>query len=172
MVDKKLLDHIQNLDDKQACFIVEKLTGEIYSNMLNAPGFREIAQDIDKTTLAAGNPLNLQNKEKWQDQQLSLEDSGPVARSILEAMASEEELEPLVKLATEEFVDTTLDLGILTLGAAISLIFIVISSDIELNINWKSGKFSLKKRGLSPKAQERIIKKFTFLGKLPFFKSG
>ena len=70
--------------------------------------------EIDDITEAIGNPLSLQKVDKWYDNELSLENSGPLARSILEAMASHEDLEPVVKKATDELVDETLDLGILT----------------------------------------------------------
>lgn len=166
MVSNKLLAKIQTLDDKQACFIVENLSAGIYSNMPNAPKIEIIADAMDKVTLDAGIPLSLQKKEKWEDQELSLDDSGSIARSILELMASQEEFEPLVRSAMDEYVDETLDLGILALGTAISLTYIAISSDIDFTFNWRGISLKIKKAGLSAKEQIQAIKNLSWLGKL------
>lgn len=166
MVHEELLERIRNLDDKQACFIVEQMTGEIYSGISKAPGFSEIAKEIDDITEAIGNPLSLQTVDKWYDNELSLENSGPLARSILEAMASHEDLEPIVKKATDELVDETLDLGILTMGAAISIVYLVVSSGIHIDFEWRGLKVKIRKSGLTRKAQEKLLGKSSILSRI------
>jgi hypothetical protein len=173
MVGDELLGKIGNLDDKQACFIVEQMTGEIYSEISKAPEsseiakeFIEIAKEIDDITETIDNPLSLQTIDKWYDNELSLENSGPLARSILEAMASHEDLEPMVKKAIDELVDETLDLGILTMGAAISLVYLVASSSIHIDFKWRGLKVKIRKSGLTRKAQEKLLGKTSILSKI------
>jgi hypothetical protein len=151
----EVIARILQLSDKQACYIAKSLTQDVFSNLAEAPTFDQISSQIDSLASTAGVQLTLSGTPDWYTTNLSSDESGATARLLLEQLAMQPGLEDVVDQAIDRYVDESLDLGIITIGVAIALVYLAISGDISVDLGW----IKFKKKGLTGSQQKEVVVK-------------
>ncbi len=155
---------LNDVNPKQACHILQTLYVE-----MDLPSMEVISAEIETFAKKNNLEINLTNNQDELKSVFSDDDSGEIAQMIFEIYNADEEAKEFMEKAVEEIPPTeTQDLGILTIPAAFSLMYVAITS--EINIKW--GPISIKKKGFSEESQvkainflNRALKVLTWLGK-------
>jgi hypothetical protein len=165
MVDDSVQKRIESLSPKKSRYIIKMLTQEI----ARAFGVTQTADDfvpqLNELTKAAGLETRVVEGSNWASIELSSDASGAVARSLLIALSDQPGGDSLVDEAIGRYQDTSLDLGVLSIGVSAAFLFLVVASEIEIDLDW----FKLKKKGLSSKQQAGVAKEVlpSLFGGLP-----
>jgi len=150
-----LIDRIHTLTDKQACYIAKSITQEIFTQLPSAPSFDELGTQMKNLASDASIKFDLNATPEWYATEISAEISGQIARLLLETLATQSELVDLVDQAIDRYEDESLDLGIISVGVAVALVYVAISGNVEVDLGW----FKFKKRGLNSKQQKEVVEK-------------
>lgn len=140
---------VDALDDKQAIYVVQKLSQAIFSRV-KPPSYDEITATLDQAAANAGVALELPQ----QNQMLQAGDAGATARAVLRAWAADPALSPVVGEAVQQFKTARQDLGVLSVPLALGLTYVLLSMDLDLDL----GFVKIKKKGLTSKQQTEVVK--------------
>jgi hypothetical protein len=150
-----VVERVRTLTDKQACYIAKAITQDVFANLKSPPSYEQMAKDVEPVALQAGVDLNLTGRSEWYAVEMESELSGPEARKLLEVLATETGLEEIIDQAMDRYTDKALDLGIISVGVAIALVYVAISSEIELDLGW----IKIRKKGLNSEQQKEVAVK-------------
>jgi hypothetical protein len=151
---KELEARIDALDDKNAIYVVQRLTAAVFQNR-QAPTFHTMAEAIDQVRLPAVKEPRIADHEEWSKVTLKAGEGGQVARAVLKGWAQDPGLAPAVDKAIDEFKSPRQDLGVLSVPVALGLTYALIGLDLELDL----GFIKVKKKGLTGAQQTAIVKK-------------
>lgn len=149
-----LQQRINNLSDKQSCFIVKAITEDVFSNMQNAPGFDVLATKADSLAKQVNIDLEIASSTDWFSTEMETNSAGVESRALLQSLARQPGMEDFVIAAIERYEDKSLDLGIISVGVAIAMVYVAVSAELDIDLGW----FKLKKKGLSSEQQMEVAK--------------
>ena len=150
-----VIDRIHALTDKQACHIVKSITQDIFTGLPTAPSFDELGNQMKNLASGADIKFDLISTTEWYAAELSADDSGPIARALLETLAMQPELAEFIDQAIDRYVDKSLDLGIISVGVAVALVYVAVAGNIEIDLGW----IKFKKKGLTAAQQKEVAVK-------------
>jgi len=148
----QLQERIRSLSDKQACFIVKAITEDVFSKMPNAPGFDVLAEQAELLAKSAEISFDLKSAGEWYAVEMETKNSGEESRLLLECLANQPGMDKFVDAAINRYKDESLDLGIISAGVAIAMVYVAIASELDIDLGW----FKLKKKGLSSEQQKEV----------------
>jgi hypothetical protein len=159
-----LVNRIEALDDKQACFIATSLGRDVMKKWQSRPSFDAIATWSEQSAAGEGLNLKLTATPDWSSGNLKGEEAGRAARTVLLACAANPDLAPVMEKALDHYgQDERADLGILSVPIALGLTHLLIAAEIDVDL----GFARLRKKGLSGKEQVAALSKiFAPLAKL------
>jgi hypothetical protein len=151
-----LAARIEELDDKQACYVATKLGGALLGKWKGAPNLGTLATWADEAFTSNGSPLELSQNTNWGSEKMRGIQAGDAARLVLSAWASNTELAPAVAAALEHYPrDEKADLGIFSIPLAIGLAYVLIAGEVDIDL----GFIKIKKKGLSAEQQKDVAPK-------------
>lgn len=150
----ELEDKIDALDDKNAIYVVQKLTQAVFKGRPE-PTYQTVAQAIDQARAPEQGEPRLVDHEEWQELNLVGGEGGRVARSVLHGLAADPGLAPAVDQAIDQFKTTKQDLGLLSVPVALGLTYVLVGMDLDLDL----GFIKVKKKGLTGAQQTAVIQK-------------
>jgi hypothetical protein len=145
---------IDALDDKNAIYVVERLTAAVFEGR-EEPTFHTMAEAIDQVREPEDDEPRLAEHEEWSTLDLKAGDGGRVARAVLKAWAADPGLAPAVDNAIDRFKSTTQDFGLLSVPVALGLTYALIAVDLDVDL----GFAKIKKAGLTGAQQTAVIRK-------------
>jgi hypothetical protein len=151
----KTVTRVRALSDKQACYIVKALAQDLFTALPQQPSFDEIGQGVSKLSSSVGVTLGAPLAGEWYATELSVDQSGRIAKTLLEALAAQPQLVQMVDNALDKYVDETLDLGIISIGVTTALIWMAVTSHINVSL----AGISIIKDGIPGKEQAELAKK-------------
>jgi hypothetical protein len=153
-MSKELEAKINALDDKNAIYVVQKLTQAVFKGRPE-PTFQTMAQAIDQARAPGRDEPRIANHEEWRELELVAGDGGRVARAVLLGWAADPGLAPAVDKAIDKFQTPTADFGLLSVPVALGLTYVLIGMDLDLDL----GFIKVKKKGLTGAQQTDVVKK-------------
>jgi hypothetical protein len=145
---------IEALDDRQAIFVVKKLSEAVFTK-IPPPSTDTMATGIDEASKRAGLEPALAQYPTWTTTTLQAAEGGRIARGVLQAWAQDAGLSPAVDKAIDQFKTAKQDFGILSVPVALGLSYALIAMDLDIDL----GFVKLKKKGLSGAQQTDVVKK-------------
>ena len=153
-MSKELEAKIEQLDDKNAIYVVQKLTEAVFTRRPE-PTCQSMAEAIDQARAPGQGEPRIADHEEWRDLALVGGDGGRVARAVLQGWAADPGLAPAVDKAIDTFKTTKQDLGLLSVPVALGLTYVLIGMDLDIDL----GFIKVKKKGLTGAQQTAVIKK-------------
>jgi hypothetical protein len=153
-MSKELEAKIDALDDKNAIYVVQKLTQAAFKGRPE-PTFQTMAQAIDQARAPGQDEPRIANHEEWSKLDLVAGQGGRVARAVLLGWAADPGLAPAVDKAIDTFKSPRQDMGLLSVPVALGLTYVLIGMDLELDL----GFIKVKKKGLTGAQQTAVVKR-------------
>ena len=132
---------------------MKAITEDVFSKMPNAPGFAALAETAESLANAAGIKLGISSVNEWYAVEMDAKNAGVEARLLLESLAKQLEMDEFVNAAINRYKDESLDLGVISIGVAIAMVYVAVSSELDIDLGW----FKLKKKGLSSEQQKEVV---------------
>jgi hypothetical protein len=151
----ELLRRIDEIDDKTACLVVKVLTQELAKG---APADKSdrtnIGNELDRLVKDAGVAGKLpHDQESWR-KTLSPGESATVSRALLKALAAQPGGDRVVEGALQNYRDTSLDFGVLSVGMAAGFLYLAVVGEFDITI--AGSRFT--KKGLDAAQQVKLAK--------------